>query len=179
MLERQGPFWLMVAGVCAVITVVLTFTLVRQGSHPSSTAPAIADTTHAQTTTPAPTTPSPSPAMTTSAASPNNTTTSIVGTWLSTTYGYTYYFVASGNNSYLGELAGQPSCSPANIMLKGRGGGFYSGTTPLYSGCSPTGTTVAITIQVSANGETAQFNSYGCSNCGLQNWIRESTKPQF
>jgi hypothetical protein len=58
MLERSGPFWIMVAGVCAIIIVVLTFVLVRQGSHPTTSLPGTVVTTPGQTT-PAQTTPPP------------------------------------------------------------------------------------------------------------------------
>jgi hypothetical protein len=156
--------------VILVILGLITLKIIDRPTAPSAPAPSPSATPKTVVSSSSPTVPN--------SSSPSSAAlTSIVGRWLSTTYDYTYYFVATGGDSYLGEQVNQPACGPVNIELTEQSGGLYSGTTPLYEGCTNTGETATITIQVSANGQTAQFNSYGCSDCGPQNWIRKSTKP--
>jgi len=158
-----------ISSVILVILGLITLKIIGRPATPS--APASSPSATPKTVV------SSSPTLPSSSPPPSAASASIVGTGRSTTYGYTYYFVATGNGSYLGEQVGQAACAPVNIELAQQGSGFYSGTTPLYEGCTNSGETATITIQVSTNGQTAQFNSYGCSNCGPQNWIRKSTKP--
>jgi hypothetical protein len=64
--------------------------------------------------------------------------------------------------------------SSGDIKDTAEGKGHYTGTENTWSSLSPcTGAgTATNTIQISSDGETAQWDSAGCSNCGPQTWTR-------
>lgn len=72
-LDFWTPFWIMVAGVCAVVVVLLTFVLVAQASHPLTVTTA---NTASPTPSPGTTSPTPSPSTASPTSSPGTTSAS-------------------------------------------------------------------------------------------------------
>jgi hypothetical protein len=118
--------------------------------------------------------------------------TSLTGEWVDGT-GTVFSFVASGTDTYSGEIVANPAmvyCLPIDISVSGTGT-VYTGTEAFYSlpcqtqvGGSP-GASIgsgSATIDVAADGDTAEFTSAppgggGCSNCGAVMWTRTGGAP--
>ena len=76
-LEFWSPFWIMVAGVCAIVVALLSFVLVAEASKPQT----IADIhSTSPSPSPSPTSPSPSPSPTSPSPSPSPTSASQIAT---------------------------------------------------------------------------------------------------
>jgi hypothetical protein len=100
--------------------------------------------------------------------------TQLTGTW--TQQGtYVFDFTQTSPGSYTGDMGGaNAQCRVANdIKVKGSNG-HYKGTIDLYRGCRAVTGIGAITINVAANGRTAQVATSGseCSDCGTGTWTR-------
>jgi hypothetical protein len=101
---------------------------------------------------------------------------SLAGKWLSEGNGVVYDFVQTGASTYSGYVVdGGCAGTPGDIMDSAHGDGYYSGTENVFSSfdpCTVSGTATN-TIQIFSDGETAEWNSSGCSDCGSQKWTRE------
>jgi lysophospholipase L1-like esterase len=100
---------------------------------------------------------------------------SLAGEWLSQTNGAVYSFAQAGagtDNGYV--VDGGCASTPGDIMDTPQGNGYYTGTENTFSSpnsCTVSGTATN-TIQIASDGETAQWDSSGCSDCGPQTWKR-------
>lgn len=100
---------------------------------------------------------------------------SLAGEWLSRTTDTVYDFVRSGADSYNGLVVGHDCVDqPGDITDAAKGNGLYSGTEKTWSSFNPctVAGTATNTIQISADGKTAKWDSGGCPDCGPQTWTR-------
>jgi len=116
------------------------------------------------------------PPTTESPPPPASSQYSIVGSWV-TPDGVEYQFLKTSDGSYEGKVIGKSGCGLENLNVISPGGGYYTGSAPIYLKelfvCTQDGQD-AFTIQISANGKTAQFNvTSGCpGSCPPETWIR-------
>jgi hypothetical protein len=105
-----------------------------------------------------------------------NANLSLAGKWLSKTNGAVYDFSQTGASTYSGYVVdGGCASTPGDIKDTAQGGGYFTGTENVFSSSDPctVAGTATNTIQISSDGETAVWNSSGCSDCGAQTWTRE------
>jgi len=107
---------------------------------------------------------------------------SLEGDWLSKTTGTLYSFVQTGADSYSGRVPGVACVDqPGDIKDTAKGKGRYEGTENTWSSLDPCtiAGTATNTIQISANGKTAKWDSAGCSDCGPQKWTRVAVRGRL
>jgi hypothetical protein len=111
-----------------------------------------------------------------SAPTPAISAYSIAGSWV-TPNGAGYRFVKSSNGNYKGIIFGTSGCGSVNLNIISAGGGYYTGSSYTYIKwlflCIKH-SQYTFTIQISANGKTAQFNvTAGClGSCKPETWVR-------
>jgi lysophospholipase L1-like esterase len=110
------------------------------------------------------------------ATTDNNVNLSLAGEWLSETNGKIYDFAQASASTYSGYVVkgGRCAITPGDIMDTAQGNGYYTGTENTFTSFNPctVSGTATNTIQIASDGETAQWDSSGCSNCGLESWTR-------
>jgi lysophospholipase L1-like esterase len=107
---------------------------------------------------------------------------SLEGDWLSQATGTLYSFVQTGADSYSGRVPGVACVDQlGDIKDTAVGKGSYAGTENTWSSFDPCtiAGTATNTIQVSANGKTAHWDSAGCSDCGPQTWTRVAVRGRL
>jgi hypothetical protein len=102
---------------------------------------------------------------------------SLAGEWISGAGDSRVYydFDPAGGKNFNGYVVhGGCASVPGDIEDAAQGKGSYTGTENTFSSFDPCviGGSATNTIQISANGETAQWDSAGCSDCGPQSWTR-------
>lgn len=107
---------------------------------------------------------------------------SLAGEWRSKASGSVYDFVQSGAKSYSGLVVdGGCASAPGDIKDSAHGKGYYTGTENVFSSFDPCNVagTATNTIQISSDGNTAKWDSAGCSDCGPQTWTRIASPYKF
>ena len=100
---------------------------------------------------------------------------SLAGEWLSQASGTVYDFDEITDGSFSGYVvSGGCASAPGDIQDTVAKNGHYTGTENIFSSFNPCtiAGTATNTIQISANGKKAAWDSSGCSDCGPQEWTR-------